>query len=154
MRCGLCAQGLQCSATNVNSPNGEVRKITYWRTVRSEVWCWCTHTLPHVREATVDAYMDSVLAPLLLADLRERAAANADHTLASEQARLQRELGEAERRYRDDLPTYVGKVSAQLLGAMEQKLLDQIAELRRQFGAVANRIQRCKPVTWRLAWKT
>ena len=142
LRCGVCGQGLQQSSAVVKMKNdAETYTYPYWRIVRSESWCWCTHTMPGVRADALDAYLDDVLAPLMLAELRERAEDATHHPLRAEQARVARELREVEYKLQNDLKGYVGKVSPELLGQMEQDLKGRALDLRREAGAIEERLR-------------
>jgi DNA invertase Pin-like site-specific DNA recombinase len=145
LRCGQCFQGLQASHTTTTNKSGEVKRTVYWKTVRTEAWCWCTHELPHLRETTVDEYIDTVLAPLLLGELRERALTAQADPARAERARLENELTEAERRCKVELP----KLALQLLGnpnlasvlsGVEQQLHDQIRELKTKLAENGKRL--------------
>ncbi len=145
LRCGVCGQGLTQSTAVVKTKgeNGKVERYSYpyWRIVRSEGWCWCTHEMPGVRTDALDCYLDEVLAPLILAELRERMEDTAAHPLKVEQARVARELREVEHKLQNDLKGYVGKVSPELLGQMEQDLRGRAHDLRRDAGAIETRLR-------------
>ena len=59
LRCGVCGQGLTQSAAVVKMKNeAETYTYPYWRIVRHEGWCWCSHTMPGIRADALDAYLD------------------------------------------------------------------------------------------------
>lgn len=103
VRCGLCGQGLNVSPTTTNYGDGRVERIPYWKNVRREAWCWCTHKLPHLREDVLDDYVNAVFAPLILADMRERTTGTNSAELQSRRATLQRQLGEMEKHFEEEV---------------------------------------------------
>ncbi|MGC4045059.1 MAG: recombinase family protein [Armatimonas sp.] len=135
LRCGLCAQGLQASHTTSRLKDGNVKRTVYWKTVRSESWCWCDHKIVNLQEMAVDQYIDTVLAPLLLGELRERALCAQAGPARTERIRLEMELAEAERKCRVELPKLAlellgNPTLASVLSTAEQQLHSQIRELK------------------------
>ena len=118
IRCGLCGQGLSVSPTSVKA-TGE--RIHYWKNIKSEAWCWCTHTLPSLREVVVDTWLDEVLAPLLLAEMREKAAGQSHQALLSQQAELRRVLCHMEEAFEQRIEEFIREnVGAKIIGTAER----------------------------------
>ena len=90
LRCGICAQAMYCHPVGRKKENGE--RAIYWRTNKAKGWTWCRHKLPNVRETVLDEYIDTVFAPLLLADVRERLASVTEADLMNSLASLRRRL--------------------------------------------------------------
>ncbi len=103
VRCGLCGQGLGVCPAIVRYGDGRVESIPYWKNTRTEGWCWCTHKLPHLREELLDDYVNKVFAPLILADMRERTAGTNSAVLQTRRATLQRQLGEMEKHFEEEV---------------------------------------------------
>ncbi len=89
LRCGICAQAMYCHPVG-QKKNGE--RTIYWRTSKAKGWTWCSHKLPNVRETILDEYIDTVFAPLLLADIREQLASVTESDLMNSIASLRRRL--------------------------------------------------------------
>jgi DNA invertase Pin-like site-specific DNA recombinase len=145
IRCGLCFQGLQASHTTTTNKSGEVKRTVYWKTVRTEAWCWCEHKIVNLQETAVDDYIDTVLAPLLISELGERAAKATTDPARTERARLEVELAELERKCRVDLPAFalqaLGNPNlASVLNGMEQQLHEQIRVVKAKLADTGKRL--------------
>ena len=132
MRCGLCGQALTVQTTQrrglVDGSDGLRR---YWMPREGRGYTWCDHTLPNIRLDVLDVYIDKTLAPLMLAEIQERGLDDEALMLAQEQAALQRELCEAERHYREELPKYHRrKIDPELLESIQEDAKNEIARLR------------------------
>ncbi len=132
MRCGLCGQALTVQTSQkcglIDGTNG-VRR--YWMRRKGRGYTWCNHHLPNIRLDFMAAYINETLAPLLLAEIHERGLDDQALMLAQEQATLQRELCEAERHFRDELPKYHRRnIDPELLESMQQDAKDEIGRLR------------------------
>ena len=132
VRCGICGHPLAVQMTQAHGlVDGSDGRRRYWMRRKVRGHNWCKHTLPTVRLDLLDAYIDQELAPLLLAEIRERGLDDQALMLAQEQAQLQRELCEAERHYREELPKYYRrKIDPELLEAMQEDAKSEIARLR------------------------
>ena len=122
-------------------PNGDIRTWYTWKALRYCVELWCTHTLPVTYVEDVDAYINTLLAPLLLAELRERASADDQAEMMNRRAVLLRDLREAERQLCEELPGFMGHVTPQMLGNMERKLNDQVTDLKKQLRVLDARLK-------------
>lgn len=130
MRCGVCGQAMHPYNSHSRLKSGETKSHRYWRNVRYEQWCWCKDDLPYVRVSVVDEYLEQIIAPLLVAELEDRATSAQRNQARDQEARLTRALRKAERKYREELPGYISQVTPQMLGQMEQKLLTEIGDLK------------------------
>ena len=148
MRCGLCGQALTVQTTQrrglVDGSDG-IRR--YWMRREGRCYTWCRHRLPNVRLDLLDAYINAELAPLLLAEIHERGLDDQALMLAQEQAALQRELCEAERHYKDELPKYHRrKIDPDLLVFMQEDAKAEIARLRGELRLVMLRSTKMRDI--------
>jgi hypothetical protein len=82
----------------------------------------------------VDDYINLTLAPLLLAELRDRMCADGIASLMDEKASLSRDLKKAEHRLNDELPAEweEGTIDKEMLANMGRKVRERIAELKKR----------------------
>jgi DNA invertase Pin-like site-specific DNA recombinase len=142
LRCGLCFQGLNARRSKYSTASGEVKCHWFWDTLtpKVEAWAWCEHDLPHVKEETLDTYIDEVLAPLLAAELRDQQGAlNTGNREAAigERLRIERELSEIQRKL-DALPDFIGELTRDEYRRTKQKYQTRRGQLELQLkGAIA-----------------
>jgi DNA invertase Pin-like site-specific DNA recombinase len=126
LRCGQCAQTLYTAPVGKKRADGS--RTVYWRRNSSAAWRWCTHKLPSIRETILDEYVNQVFAPLLLADLRERAALTTESDLADSLASLRRRLCDLEDDYERQLQEMLAEgVTAKSIAIAERKHLETTA---------------------------
>jgi len=148
VRCGLCGNPLtvqMCQARGL--VDGSDGQRCYWMRRKGLGHEWCTHNLPTVRLDILDAYINEELAPLLLAEIRERGLDDQALMLVQEQAKLQRELCEAERHYREELPKYHRQgIDPELFQAMQEDSKGEIVRLRGELRLVMLRSTKMKDI--------
>ena len=122
IRCGVCGQSMYTGWTQ-NVIAGVKSSEKCWKKVHWATWCWCTHDLPVIQHPFMDAYINDVLGPLLLAEFRERGAASGYGGLLNEIAAAERVLTEKEREMRKDVPAFLAKCMRENLDLDSAKLM-------------------------------
>ena len=142
MRCGRCGQSMRSHKTTQNLKSGKVLHWHTWKSLHHCVECWCTHDLPVIYVPDVDHYLNTVLQPLLLAELADRACAGGQSALASERAAVVRDLQAEEYRLAEDLPDrwMKKKISDEMLSRLEQKAKEEIVALKARLRALDDRL--------------
>ena len=145
IRCGVCGQTMYAGRTAIVQ-HGISSSETAWIALRNASWCWCTHKLPVIQHKFLDDYMNMVLAPLLLAEVKERACEGGVSALVNERAGLTRALTEAERRYHEELPEFVAecfrkKMSPHIVSRMQEELEEEIHVMKAQLRSVEQRMK-------------
>ncbi len=148
MRCGICGQALTVQTTQARGLlDGSDGIRRYWMRREGRGYTWCNHRLSNIRLDILDAYIDETLAPLLLAEIHERGLDDQALMLAQEQSALQRELCEAERHYRDELPKYHrSNIDPDLLVSMQEDAKNEIARLRGELRLVMLRSTKMRDI--------
>ena len=87
---------------------------------------FCPHRLPTLSIELLDEYVLEHLQPELLAELQARNEMGDQVSLSNERATLQRSLAAAKGRLETELPRYMGKVSPEMVGKMEDEVNREI----------------------------
>lgn len=115
VRCGLCGMPMIRQLVRPTLKDGAVEERTYWMARSNRKFGrgnWCSHSLPCIREEVMDAYIDDVLAPLLVADIADRTGVAGADTVAVAEARvksLQREVTQRQEWIDNTLPDLLAK---------------------------------------------
>ena len=147
VRCGTCAQALTAQKVWVKDADGTPFFRTYWMTRAHRGQHWCRHQVRAIRHDILDDFIDEHLAPLLLAEMRDRGLDDQNAVMEQEQARLKRELGDAENHYRVELPKYHrSKIDPEILEAMQEDAKREIERLRGELRLVMLRVTKLNDV--------
>ena len=147
VRCGTCAQALTAQKVWVKDADGNRFYRTYWMTRANRGQHWCRHQVRSIRHDILDEFIDDHLAPLLLAEMRERGLDDQNAVIEQEQARLKRELAEAENHYRVELPKYHRtKIDAEIFESMQEDAKREIERLRGELRLVLLRVTKLNDV--------
>ena len=142
VRCGLCYQPLVAQLLSMYDKSGVPFKRAFWQKRPGRPIHWCKHSLPTIQHVALDDYVDRVLAPLLMEEIRDRRRDNEDGGLEQKRSSLQRELEEAERHYREELPKYHRtKIDPEIFEAMQIDAKQQITDLRARLREVVSESQ-------------
>ncbi len=140
IRCGVCATAFISQRTNQVTCDPKKVQRNYWYIRKQRIGNGCPHQLPHLRKDVIDNYLDDVYAPLLLASVQESGLADEIADSERRQAQLHRELCEAERHYRDELPKYHrAKIDPDLLFRIQEDAKAEIERVRTELKQVAVR---------------
>lgn len=142
MRCGHCGQSMRSSRTTQTLKSGKVLLWYTWKSLHYCVECWCTHDLPVIYVPDVDDYVNTILGPLLLAELEDRACTSGQSALASERAAVVRDLRAAEHRLTEELPEEWerGKITGEMLANLERKIRERVATLKERLRSLDSRL--------------
>ena len=132
MRCGVCGQSMFVT-TSRSRINGVQQRVSVWDTQRTDAWNWCTHMVSKVRVEWLDAYVDDVLAPLLLAEVQERLADDGSSALLDRAAVLRRKLDE-NKQAKLDLAARIGKLDDEIVNLRADALKQEAVCLEAQVG--------------------
>ena len=123
--------------------SGNVAHSYNWVANHNDTGRRCDHRLPYLYVGDVDSYVDEALAPLLLAELRDRACSEGLAEIKNEKACLQRELSLAERRLMEELPSEWerGEIDRDLLQSMGRKVKERIKVLKEQIKTLDTQLQ-------------
>lgn len=147
VRCGTCAQALTAQKVWGKDADGNRFHRTYWMTRANRGQHWCRHQVRCIRHDILDEFIDDHLAPLLLAEMRDRGLDDQNAVVEQEQARLKRELAEAENHYRVELPKYHRtKIDPEILEAMQEDAKKEIEWLRGELRLVMLRVTKLNDV--------
>lgn len=147
VRCGTCAQTLTAQKTWVKDADGTPFYRIYWMARAGRGQHWCHHQVRSIRHDILDEFIDDRLAPLLLAEMRDRGLDDQSAIIEQEQARLKRELAEAENHYRVELPKYHRtKIDPEILEGMQEDAKKEIERLRGELRLVMLRVAKLNDV--------
>lgn len=146
IRCGLDGRGL--NAQEVKQKNGA--RPVYWimkgrncnrpalKNCLDGLDLQCKHSLPSFRDDVLNEYVDSVFAPLLAAEVADRQQEGDGKALASERARLEIAIDEAELYLREGLAQFAIStvITPSLLGQMEREAIGRLDKLRSDLARV------------------
>ena len=90
VRCGIDGDAL--TAQENKAPDGSGVKVGFWIMRRTRPGMRCKHSVPSVREATLEAYIYDVLGPLLHSQIMARLDGDAHDPHAQKRAKLKQEL--------------------------------------------------------------
>lgn len=125
MRCGLCGQSMYAGRTLLTI-DGKGQEMRAWASQHSASWCWCKHKLPRIVIEWLDKYIDDVLAPLLLAELRESTSEGSEVALRDRAAVLRRELEDNKTAFAE-LASRIGKLDDEIINLRSKALREQKA---------------------------
>lgn len=140
MRCGICGQTMGVGRTTVVI-EGEKKLVAAWKALRYDTWCWCTHDLPMLQTAFVDTYIDQILTPLLCSEIRDHLSSGMEAEARNACAGLERALTEAERQYKEVLPSYMGSVPPAVLAEQFRRCEEEIERTKAALRQAEGRIQ-------------
>ena len=130
VRCGICGAALT-SQTQVVDKAGTKTKRLYWMRRNGRASSACPHVLPTIRHDVLDDFIDTTLSKLLVKEIRDRGLDNPVALAEQQLSKLQRELSDAERHYREELPKYHRRgIDPDLLLAMQNDAKSEIERLR------------------------
>ena len=98
VRCGLDGDAL--TAQENSTPDRSGVRVGFWIMRKTRPGMRCTHSVPSVREATLEAYIYDVLGPLLHSQIAERLDGVTHDPYAQKRAKLKQEL-DKEFKFRD-----------------------------------------------------
>lgn len=132
-RCGMCGQPLRAAPVSSQKQGGGGVQPRYWLPVKksADSGYWCTHTLPSVREDSLDEYVLSTLTPLLLAEVRDGLLLEKGSEAVTDRAVILSQLRDAERYWEHVLPGFdTPDITPVSYARKEQACLKKIADLR------------------------
>lgn len=135
VKCGICGVTMRINLTSDWRGGDRTKKVPALLRCGEMIGSdWkCPHRdLPVIHLPVLLDYTQEHLAPLLMGELTARSQAGERVDAANRKAGMCRELKEAEQRLSEELPKYLGKVSPDMLGAMEREARQQIEVLRNQ----------------------
>ncbi|MGI4792125.1 MAG: recombinase family protein [Janthinobacterium lividum] len=91
VRCGLCGDALTAQANKMK----DGAEISYWIMKKTRPGMRCKHSVPSVRESTLEEYIYDVLGPLLHAQIRKRLDGDTHDPHAQQRAKLKQALDKA-----------------------------------------------------------
>jgi len=120
-RCSYCGQYL--SVNPQKQSDGTTKK--FWTNKKSDVQCWCTHSLPSISEGSMRSYTEDVLMPLLQSEAIAIIKARDQNAIANQIAILEKKIEAEVTEFKARVKEIFGNRSLTGMGSAMEVLQDE-----------------------------